>query len=82
MKKYFLSVIGLLMFVSLFAQTSVYDQKEAFNPQFYPYPGNDFRSGSGEPGSRYWQNLSGPAACQGAGRADGENQRWRITSIV
>ena len=32
--------------------------KEAFNPQFYPYPGNDFRSASGEPGPKYWQNRA------------------------
>ena len=51
-------MIGLFMFIGLFAQTSVYDNKEAFNPQFYPYPGNDFRSASGEPGSRYWQNRA------------------------
>ena len=58
MKKIVLSMIGLFMFIGLFAQTSVYDNKEAFNPQFYPYPGNDFRSASGEPGSRYWQNRA------------------------
>lgn len=37
---------------------SNYDHREAFNPQFYPYPGNDFRSASGEPGPRYWQNRA------------------------
>jgi hypothetical protein len=58
MKKYFLSVISLLMLISLFAQTSVYDHKEAFNPQFYPYAGNDYRSASGEPGPKYWQNRA------------------------
>jgi hypothetical protein len=41
----------------LFAQ-STYDNKEAFNPQFYPYPGNDVRSASGEPGPKYWQNRA------------------------
>ncbi len=48
---------GLLFFVGLFAQPK-YDHKEAFNPQFYPYPGNEFRSASGEPGPRYWQNRA------------------------
>src|SRR5258705_1962640 len=59
MKKSVLSFFALFMFIGLFAQNTnltIYDNKEAFNPQFYPYPGNDFRSASGEPGPRYWQN--------------------------
>ena len=40
-----------------FAQSN-YNAKEAFNPQFYPYPGNDYRSASGEPGPKYWQNRA------------------------
>lgn len=64
MKKIIWSFFGLFLFISSFAQTTVsnavsnYDNKEAFNPQFYPYPGNDFRSASGEPGPRYWQNRA------------------------
>ena len=50
MKKLILSVLGLVMFLGLFAQSN-YNNKEAFNPQFYPYPGNEFRSASGELGS-------------------------------
>lgn len=57
MKKLLLSVIGIFMLVGLFAQSN-YDHKEAFNPQFYPYPGNDYRSASGEPGPKYWQNRA------------------------
>ncbi len=57
MKKLLLSVIGIFMLVDLFAQSN-YDHKEAFNPQFYPYPGNDYRSASGEPGPKYWQNRA------------------------
>ena len=57
MKKSVLSFLSLFIFIGLFAQ-SKYDNKEAFNPQFYPYPGNDFRSASGEPGPRYWQNRA------------------------
>jgi hypothetical protein len=57
MKKTFLSFISGFVFLSLFAQ-SAYDNKEAFNPQFYPYPGNEFRSASGEPGPKYWQNRA------------------------
>ena len=50
----FLSVT--VVFIS--AQESKYDNKEAFYPQFYPYPGNDYRSASGEPGPEYWQNRA------------------------
>jgi len=39
MKKIVLSLAGFLLTVLSFAQTSSYDAKEAFNPQFYPYPG-------------------------------------------
>jgi len=57
MKKLLFSVVILLTTIISFAQ-STYDAKEAFNPQFYPYPGNDFRSASGEPGPKYWQNVA------------------------
>ena len=57
MKKSVLTILGLFLFVGLFAQSN-YDNKEAFNPQFYPYPGNDVRSASGEPGAKYWQNRA------------------------
>jgi hypothetical protein len=57
MKKQLMLFAGLFMFIGVFAQ-SKYDHKEAFNPQFYPYPGNDYRSASGEPGPKYWQNRA------------------------
>ncbi len=57
MKKILLALAGLLILATSFAQ-SVYNQREAFNPQFYPYPGNDYRSASGEPGPKYWQNKA------------------------
>lgn len=57
MKKLFLGLVSFLVVINLFAQ-SKYDHREAFNPQFYPYPGNDYRSGSGEPGPKYWQNRA------------------------
>ncbi len=57
MKKSVLSVLVIFLVGGLFAQ-SVYNHKEAFNPQFYPYPGNDYRSASGEPGPKYWQNRA------------------------
>lgn len=42
------------------AQTtpSKYDQHEAFSPLFYPTNGNEFRSASGAPGPKYWQNRA------------------------
>jgi len=46
MKKILFLIPGFFVFIGLFAQ-SKYDPKEAFNPQFYPYPGNDYRSASG-----------------------------------
>lgn len=52
-----LSMLVIFMFSGLFAQ-SVYNHKEAFSPQFYPYTGNDYRSASGEPGPKYWQNRA------------------------
>lgn len=57
MKRLLLCVGFIVSAISLFAQSS-YNAKEAFNPQFYPYPGNDFRSASGEPGPKYWQNRA------------------------
>jgi hypothetical protein len=57
MKKLALGFFNLLIVAVSLAQ-STYDPKEAFNPQFYPYPGNDFRSASGEPGPKYWQNRA------------------------
>ncbi|MBS1611149.1 MAG: M1 family metallopeptidase [Bacteroidetes bacterium] len=60
MRKIFFNAVCLLFACSGFAQQqqSVYDHREAFNPQFYPYPGTDFRSASGEPGPKYWQNRA------------------------
>jgi hypothetical protein len=58
MNKFFASIISLVFFYSGFSQESMYDHREAFNPQFYPYPGNDYRSASGEPGPKYWQNKA------------------------
>jgi hypothetical protein len=35
-----------------------YDNHTAFNPQFYTSNGNEFRSASGYPGPKYWQNRA------------------------
>src|ERR1700712_3564134 len=46
-----------LISLSLTAQTvSKFDQHEVFAPLFYPAYGDDFRSASGSPGPKYWQN--------------------------
>ena len=61
MKRISLGLGALLMFFLSFGQNqqvSIYDHKETFAPQFYPYAGNDYRSASGEPGPKYWQNRS------------------------
>jgi hypothetical protein len=35
-----------------------YDQHKVFNPMFYPERGGEFRSASGAPGAKYWQNRA------------------------
>ncbi|MFA6082946.1 M1 family metallopeptidase [Mucilaginibacter sp.] len=35
-----------------------YDQHKVFNPLFYFGKGNEFRSASGAPGAKYWQNRA------------------------
>jgi hypothetical protein len=57
MKRLFLATVALGLALGSFAQ-SKYDHHAAFNPQFYPYPGNDVRSASGAPGNHYWQNRA------------------------
>ncbi|MFC3199287.1 M1 family aminopeptidase [Parapedobacter deserti] len=56
--------IGTMSLVGIFptlttAQTvaSKYDYKEAFSPFFYSNNGNEYRSASGMPGPKYWQNA-------------------------
>src|SRR4029079_12972813 len=58
MKKIFVGFILSLIVITQYAQVTKFDSKESFYPQFYPYPGNDFRSASGEPGPKYWQNRA------------------------
>ncbi len=40
------------------AQTSKFDQHEAFAPMFYPAFGDEVRTASGTPGPKYWQNRA------------------------
>lgn len=45
--------------LSSYGQTeSKYDQHETFAPLFYPSYGDDIRTASGVPGSKYWQNAA------------------------
>src|SRR6201996_4233404 len=39
-------------------ETPKYDQHKVFTPLFYPDKGNDYRTASGAPGSKYWQNRA------------------------
>ncbi|MEI6947916.1 M1 family metallopeptidase [Paraflavisolibacter sp. H34] len=57
MKKLIVTLIGSLWLFVVSAQ-SKYNPHEAFNPLFYPQNGNDYRSASGEPGPKYWQNRA------------------------
>jgi hypothetical protein len=57
MKKSILFLAYALFFLTAGAQTK-YDHRKTFDPQFYPQSGNDFRSASGKPGPRYWQNRA------------------------
>lgn len=57
MKKLFILLVAISSAVISFAQ-SKYNHREAFHPFFYPYPGTQFRSASGEPGPKYWQNKA------------------------
>jgi hypothetical protein len=39
-------------------QPNKYDQHKVFSPFFYPEKGNEYRTASGAPGSKYWQNRA------------------------
>lgn len=57
MKKTLLSLFASLFLIVALAQ-SKYNQREAFDPHFYPQSGTEFRSASGAPGPKYWQNRA------------------------
>ncbi|WP_266368779.1 M1 family metallopeptidase [Tellurirhabdus rosea] len=40
------------------SSTSKYNPQELFHPLFNMQPGNDYRTGGGSPGPRYWQNRA------------------------
>ena len=49
---------GIAQSTSSQTTQSKYDPKELFHPLFNMQPGNDYRTGSGAPGPRYWQNRA------------------------
>ena len=62
-KKNSLTIILSLLMLSSFAQSptgveSLYNPKEIFAQNFYTKNGNEFRSASGAPGAKYWQNRA------------------------
>ncbi|GGC47913.1 peptidase M1 [Parapedobacter defluvii] len=64
MNKSVISFCGLLLLLGLVPETlfsqitkSNYNYQEAFNPFFYTNNGNEYRSASGMPGPKYWQNA-------------------------
>lgn len=63
MKKLLIGVACLLSWqgmaqTSSTTTTSGYDPRVLFHPLFNMQPGNDYRTGSGAPGPRYWQNRA------------------------
>jgi hypothetical protein len=58
MNKSCLFLALLISFAAPAAAQSNYNYREAFHPLFYPNSGNEYRSASGEPGQKYWQNKA------------------------
>ncbi|HEU0065194.1 MAG TPA: M1 family metallopeptidase [Flavisolibacter sp.] len=57
MKKYSLLLALIYCITESYGQSN-YDHRELFNPNFYPPSTNEYRSASGSPGIKYWQNRS------------------------
>src|SRR4051794_14587496 len=53
-----LFLLGIVTAIYADAQTSNYDQHEAFAPMFYPMYGDEVRAADGTPGPKYWQNRA------------------------
>src|ERR1700743_427638 len=60
LKKIALSLLACGCALASHAQdTSKYDQHKVFNPLFYKgQQGNEYRTGGGAPGVKYWQNRA------------------------
>lgn len=57
MRKIYLALFAHCLLLVVQGQ-SKYDHRKTFDPNFYPQTGNDYRSASGEPGPKYWQNRA------------------------
>jgi hypothetical protein len=55
MKKIYLALFANCLLLVASSQSN-YDHRKAFDPNFYPYTGNEYRSAGGQPGPKYWQN--------------------------
>lgn len=53
-----LGILGGSASFSQEAEKTKYDAHVLFHPLFNFQPGNEFRSGSGAPGPKYWQNRA------------------------
>lgn len=66
MKWNFLAGISLALIITIsvkaqqagLSASSKYNYSDAFNPVFYAKNGNEYRSASGQPGPKYWQNRA------------------------
>jgi hypothetical protein len=58
MKKFAIYAILLFLLKVCSSQTEGYDPQKAFDPNFLTSGGTVYRSGSGAPGSQYWQNRA------------------------
>ncbi len=59
MKKVLLLLLLFIAQENVVAQEKTqYNNLEAFNPLFNYQPGNEYRSGTGAPGPKYWQNRA------------------------
>jgi hypothetical protein len=58
MKRSILGFTGFLFWFVTYGQEPKYNAHEAFDPLFYPQSANDYRTGGGEPGPKYWQNKA------------------------
>jgi len=57
-----MKVLKPLLFISLFLNTyavmAQFNPAQTFAPNLYTYKGDEFRSASGKPGPKYWQNQA------------------------
>ena len=49
---------GLSFAASAQTEKSKYNYQDLFSPLFYPFGVNEYRSATGEPGPKYWQNKA------------------------